>query len=224
MKNFIFTFLLLAATTVLAQTGTPLRVTLLDGSEVQLYGPVRSLSSQNTRVLRYAPFNLRLSSQGGHREFSFLAYREDSTTAIMGGILHFLLTWGPTTDQVRELQDLVIMRTDSLYVLGGSLPLEHDTTQLTLEIGPPEHPLAQLLNRGLSSKSLPPLRPGAKMAASFSFSAEDARRLVELLPDIAAWREVLLYIRLKPSTGMLHPSHPQSFLLTTSFASCLESR
>lgn len=223
MKNYLIIFLFLSATTVVAQSATPLKVTLLDGSKVHLYGPTRSVGGQYQKSLRYAPFNLRLSSRDGHQEFSFLAYREDSTSAIMGGILHFLLTWGPTKEQTRELQDLIVMRRDTLHTLGGSLPMEHDTTQLGLEIGPPDHPLAQLLNRGLSSKSLPPIRPGAKMAASFSFTAEDARELSDLLPDIDAWQEVMLCIKLKPSNSLLYPVPDGPFFLTTSFASCLES-
>ena len=137
-----------------------LSVRLLDGSEVHLYRQRLLDGPSNAHV--YAPFNLRFSEQGGQQEVTFLAYRPDSIAAISGGILHFLLTWGPTPDQRRELEALLWMRTDSSQYVAGSLLLENDPAAPQLEIGPSDHPLALLLNRSLNSVAYPPVNPGGE--------------------------------------------------------------
>ncbi|TXF90279.1 hypothetical protein FUA23_07100 [Neolewinella aurantiaca] len=221
-KTLPLTLLLLAALHLSGQRDRPLEVTLLDGNKVSLYERYTLDGPDKGRM--YAPFNLRVAeARSGDKEFSFLAYRQDSTSEILGGILHFLLTWGPTDSQERELKDLVRMRTDSSQYVAGSLPLERDTVAKGLEIGPPDHPLAQLLLRGLNSKPSPPVNAGGKMAASFSFSAADAKLLAELLPDKEAWQEVYLRIHLKTFAGAYRPVPPTRFSLTKSFSSCLES-
>lgn len=221
-KVLLFLLMLLIAFGLTAQRDRPLKVTLLDGHQVTLYERHTLDGSDLGRM--YAPFNLRVAeSRSGDKEFSFLAYRQDSTSAILGGILHFLLTWGPTNDQAEELQDLVRMRTDSSQYVAGSLLLERDTSAKGLEIGPADHPLAQLLLRGLNSVPSPPVNAGGKMAASFSFSAEDAQLMADLLPDKKAWEEVYLCIHLKTFSGAYRPAPPSHFILTKSFASCLES-
>lgn len=221
-RGVICTVLLFVAISLTAQRDRPLEVTLLDGHKVSLYE--RHTLDGTAPGRMYAPFNLRVAEgRSGDKEFSFLAYRQDSSSAILGGILHFLLTWGPTDDQEGELKDLVRMRTDSSQYVAGNLPVERDTSAEGLEIGPADHPLAQLLLRGLNSVPLPPINAGGKMAASFSFSAEDARRMAELLPDREAWKEVYLRIHLKPFSGAYRPAPPTQFTLTKSFASCLES-
>ncbi len=171
----------------------------------------------------YAPFNLRLSEREGEKEFAFLAYRPDSTEEIIGGLLHFLLTWGPTPDQRRELESLLWMRTDSSRYVAGSLLLENDPAAPDLDIGPPDHQLARLLVRSLNSVASPPVNPGGKMAASFSFSAEDARTLAEALGDAKAWKDVYVRIRLRTMGKGYLPLPPTEFTLTTMFSQCLES-
>jgi hypothetical protein len=222
IKTLPLVLLLLTVFDLNGQRNRPLEVTLLDGHKVSLYQQ-HTLNGPDRRQV-YAPFNLRVSEgRSGDKEFSFLAYRQDSTSAILGGILHFLLTWGPTNDQERELKDLVRMRTDSSQYVAGSLPLERDTSAKGLEIGPADHPLAQLLLRGLNSVPSPPVNAGGKMAASFSFSAEDAQLMADLMPDKEAWKEVYLRIHLKTFSGAYRPAPPTHFSLTKSFASCLES-
>ncbi len=223
LKITLFVFLItLVVADLFGQPDRPLEVTLLDGHKVQLYE--RHTLDGPDAGRAYAPFNLRVAeSRSGDKEFSFLAYRQDSTSAILGGILHFLLTWGPTKDQQKELEDLVRMRTDSSQYIAGNISLKRDTSVKGLEIGPADHPLAQLLLRGLNSEPSPPITAGGKMAASFSFSAEDAQMMADVLPDKEAWKEVYLRIRLQPDFGAYHPTPPTHFTITKSFASCLES-
>ncbi len=205
-----------------AQRGSDaLRVRLLDGADVHLYQQ-RQLDGPPT-AYAYEPFNLRLSEHNGQGECSFLSYRPDSTEAISGGILHFLLTWGPTPAQRRELESLLWMRTDSSYYLAGSLLLENDPAAPQLEIGPPDHKLALLLKRSLNSVAFPPVNPGGKMAASFSFSPEDAQTMTEVLHDPKAWKGVYLGIRLKTMGRNYAPLPPSTFTLTTNFPPCLDS-
>lgn len=221
-KTAVLLLFTLTTLNLTAQRDRPLEVTLLDGHKVSIYERHTFDGPDAGRM--YAPFNLRVAEgRSGDKEFSFLAYRQDSTSAILGGILHFLLTWGPTADQAKELEDLVRMRTDSSQYVAGSLPVERDTSAEGLEIGPADHPLAQLLLRGLNSVPSPPINAGGKMAASFSFSAEDARMMADVLPDKEAWKEVYLRIHLKPFFGAYRPAPPTQFILTKSFASCLES-
>ena len=222
LRTVLFLLLLSFTAAAQGQPAPPLNVTLLDGQEVSLFA--RDLPDSPETAWHYAPFGLRLATnRSGHPEFSFLAYRQDSTSAILGGILHFLLTWGPTPDQAAELRDLLWMRTDTSQYVAGSLPLQRDTTVEGLEIGPPDHPLAQLLVRGLNAVPPPPLMPGGKMAASFSFTAEDARRLAEVLNTPEAWEDVFLRVHLRTHFGRFRPAPPERFTLTQSFNSCLES-
>lgn len=221
VKTLLLVLILPLFSGLTAQPRPPLRVTLVDGHEVGLYRQA-NLNGITGNYL-HTPFNLRLAERDGEPEFTFLAYREDSTTAIIGGILHFLLTWGPTDAQGRELRSLLRMRTDTSNQLMGSLMLVPDTSEAELEIGPPDHPLAQLLMRSLNSVAMPPTSPGGKMAASFHFSAEDAQLVAETISSPEDWKEVYLRIHLKTFGRGYQPLPPASFTLTKSFAACLES-
>lgn len=204
-----------------AQHAEELRLELSDGSSVVLYE--RADGNGTNTAYAYAPFNPRFSEVNGENEFSFLAYRENDDAPIEGGIMHFLLTWGPTYAQSREIEQLIRERGDSTDYLAGSLPVERYVGAPGFEIGPPDHPLAQLLLRGFNQHPDPPFRAGAKMAASFQFTARDAVTLSELLPDTEAWREVYIRFRFKTSPGRYRPIPPEKFTITKSFASCLDS-
>lgn len=198
-----------------------MQLRLTDGTEVSLHHRMRLGAPDGS--LHYAPFNLRLAERQGEKQFSFLAYRQDSTAEIMGGILHFLLTWGPTAEQRSELDGLIQARSDSSYRLGDNVPVQPLAEAPELEIGPADDSLAQLLRRGINGRSLPPLNAGQKMATSFSFSGEDARLLAEKITDPTAWETVWLRIRLAPDGAAFAPALPPVFVLTKNFAECLQS-
>ena len=204
-----------------AQKAAPIRLSLLDGEDVFLYE--RYPRDQGRTLMLYAPFNLRIAERDGDPQFTFLAYRRDDADEIQGGILHLLLTWGPTKDQERELSKQLQMRTDSTHLVAGALSMDPHPHYPGLEIGPEDHPLAQALRRSMNAHGIPPLSPGSKMAASFHLSAEDARAVADALDQPRKWGPVYLRVHLQTFGRNYYPQPPAYFTLTQRIAACIPS-
>ncbi|MEL7223245.1 MAG: hypothetical protein AAGJ93_18105, partial [Bacteroidota bacterium] len=90
-------------------------VILSDGTQVVCLGRVNTVSNgaapNFSNEYYYTPTNLRLSTkEDGTPEFIFLRYTSDKAVEYggdQGGLIHFLMEWGLTAEQERELQQKV---------------------------------------------------------------------------------------------------------------------
>ncbi|UCC84269.1 MAG: hypothetical protein JSW46_04895, partial [Gemmatimonadota bacterium] len=84
--------------------------TLRDGTEVRVLGAPPPFGSKvPSKDYYFLPTNLRLASRSdGTPQFLFLKYvseEEEAQGGLEGAVLHFLMEWGLTADQERELQN-----------------------------------------------------------------------------------------------------------------------
>ena len=111
----IILFLIMFGTSFKAVKAQPLdadnrvTVTLDDGTKVTLLGKAKTGRNNNfTGEYYYLPVGLRLSkSANGTPDFLFIKYtteKDESAGGVQGAILHFLMQWGLTGQQVAEAE------------------------------------------------------------------------------------------------------------------------
>lgn len=134
---------------------------------------------QNSHEYYYLPTNLRISfKEASTPEFLFMAWKNEGSTQIDGGILHWLLTWGLTKNDEKFVRDFLIAKVDSNAVLKGVLTF---TAPNKYQFLGKNTELIALLQRSLSSGGIIPSEPSGKSASSFRFSTEDARTIEQLI-------------------------------------------
>lgn len=97
-------------------------ITLSDGLQVICYGRANTASSANYNLFSneyyYLPTNLRLSKKDdGTPEFIFVKYTTEETVAaggVQGALMHFLMEWGLTPAQEKELQQKIAQKIGDL--------------------------------------------------------------------------------------------------------------
>src|SRR3990170_483315 len=90
-------------------------ITLSDGTQVVAYGRAHTASSSSyekfSNEYYYLPTNLRLSKKDdGTPEFIFVKYTTEENAAaggVQGALMHFLMEWGLTPAQEKELQQKI---------------------------------------------------------------------------------------------------------------------
>ncbi len=152
-------------------------------------------TSQNNHEYYCLPTNLRVSyKETSTPEFLFMAWKNEGSTQIDGGILHWLLTWGLIKNEEKFVRDFLIAKVDSNAVLKGVLTF---TAPSKYQFLGKNTELIALLQRSLSSGGIIPSEPSGKSASSFRFSAEDARTIEKLIhtPEKAdgVWIEMPLF-------------------------------
>jgi len=160
-------------------------ITLSDSTEVHLFadqdGDVVSSS------FYYLPANMRLSYRDSIPEFSFMAYDKNGDGENDGGIMHILLTWGLTKQQLFEAEEKLKIWTDSTAVIMGCSMVENNQFSMDMKTE-----LAEILERSLRSKGSAPVFSGGKMALSYMFSKEDIKRMEQILMDQKILKETIV--------------------------------
>jgi hypothetical protein len=163
-------------------------ITLEDGTPVTLYGKAVTLSPNYSGEYYYLPVGLRLSTKldGATPEFLFLKYTTERGDA-EGAIMHFLMEWGLTPAQERELQTKLVEKlrdlagTNRKYaalrnprVMGAAM-LRSDTQESFRIIS------ATLGDKGFApsvvTSGRAPLMPGAKIAVASRLDKNGAQLL-----------------------------------------------
>ena len=214
-----FTLAALIINPLSAQLPAAAEITLSDGTALQLFREAGQ--SPTSTLYYYLPVNLRISDADGYSEFSFIVFRNDSLSPIRGGIMHLLLVWGLTPAQQTEAERLLLSKTDSSAVIGGSLFMDEDPTH------PPgfeilsDSPLAHILRRSLKNAGGTPLNAGAKIAAAFSFSAEDAAEMNDALNQASNFDGIRFKMYFKLNNAPYTHRAPQSWTLEGDFGQWL---
>lgn len=136
----------------------------------------------------YLPCNLRLSSTSEQQpEFLLMTWKSTSATQTDNVVMHWLLTWGLTAEQEKEVQKCLITQVDSTALLLGAVNVE--TPEKMLWLGK-NTTYAQLLQNALSAGANVPTLPGGKSASSFRLKGTDAYNLEQSLQQLDKWDEV----------------------------------
>lgn len=129
----------------------------------------------------YLPSNLRLSVRSDKTpEFNFMTYKAEGSGEISGAILHFLLVWGLTPDQEKEVEALIRSTLDTNAILAGVVSLEIPQGINSFMINGSTK-VAQLLRSRLRSEPVAPVIPSTKIAMSYKLTGEEALMFQEAM-------------------------------------------
>lgn len=131
-----------------------------------------SFSDQEQLEYYYLPINLRFgTSKKQSIDFSFLKFQNDQ--GISGSILHFLITWGLTSDQIEEARDrLSEIKGKNAILIGAAIPQVEDVDGFIIE---GSSRLARILNRSKTGVGKASPMANTKIAASFQLNEEDTQ-------------------------------------------------
>lgn len=157
------------------------QVVLESGVTILLIGEATGSSSTKSHRYYYLPFNLRLSSRpDGTPEFLFLKFTTEARGGANGGLMHFLMQWGPTPQQEAEIKSK--LRTDDPSgELVGPVPMlpDGDAGSFKIVSGTLEDKSFSPTSVITSGKA--PLVPGGKVAAAARLTADGAQLLAASL-------------------------------------------
>ena len=139
----------------------------------------------------YLPVNLRVAiNQNNLPELLFMSWDTDPQKSEPQGILHWILTWGLTAHQEKEIQDLLIKQSDSLAILMGSLSVR--TLSQDYKITGANDSMIQLLSKNITSGASIPTNAGSKSATAFKFSGNDALTLISSFKNADKWKQIYI--------------------------------
>ncbi len=195
-------------------------ITLSDGLKVSFAKKANSFESVE-EAYYYLPVNLTFStSKKGDPEFSFMAYKEGRE--ISGGVLHFLVRWGLTSNQLKEADSLLkVVSGEEIVLMGGVMP-EPSVPQGTISIEGSSK-LATILKNSKATLGQVALLPNTKMASSFHLSRDDAKNFERLLNDNDELKQTLLVLAFELKFRKSNQSgvHITPYILTTNFKKLL---
>ena len=189
-------------------------ITLSDGTQVVAYGRANTASSSSygkfSNEYYYLPTNLRLSKkEDGTPEFIFVKYTTEENAAaggVQGALMHFLMEWGLTPDQERELQVKIaeklgdLRNVNALYsevrdpkVLGPvtlKSNVEGETFRIVSGTLTNEKFTPNMVTSGKA-----PLLPGAKMAVAAILEKNGAQLLAATFEKARSITDVSLNLR-----------------------------
>ena len=128
-----------------------------------------------SNIYYYLPVNLHVASRDGKPELSLLLFEEEG---VRGAILHFLLTWGLSAAQEKEITNILSRGPDDSVFIAG--PVLVEAAPVSFQITG-DDPLVSMMNKRLAQNSHAPVIPGMKMAASYRFSGEEVDYIGEIL-------------------------------------------
>ena len=152
--------------------------TLSDGTHVTVH---KKSSSSDESVYYYLPTHLRFSTtKDNEPEFSFLEYKNSDGSS--RAIMHFLITWGLTKNQIQEAQDsLRLAKGSDAKLMGAVMPEAMDPEKGFTITG--KSPLVNILNRSITAIGRPTVLSNAKTAASFHFKTEDLLTIKSVIEE-----------------------------------------
>jgi hypothetical protein len=170
-------------------------IQLSEGTQLNIAKKISGFD-QVEEAYYYLPANLNFSrSKSNEPEFSYLTYKEGEE--ITGGILHFLIKWGLTRDQLKEADSLLKNVKGNEAILMGAVMPEAETPLQSFTVEG-DSKIAGILNNSKSTIGKVALLPHTKMAASFHINKEDALPLQQMLQNNSGeLEEVYLVLNFK---------------------------
>lgn len=153
-------------------TAVGVDITLSDGLQIKTYKKWNSIDEDDQEYY-YLPVNLRMgATKDNQPEFSFLEY--DGGAIESGAIVHFLITWGLTKNQLNETQDSLRTAKGEYARLMGAVMPEAVNPDVGFTIDG-KSDLVEILNRSITGIGKTIEMPNAKIAASFQLNKNDAK-------------------------------------------------
>lgn len=160
---------------------TELIFRLKDGSEINCYKSY-SMNGETTNSYYYLPTNIHFSTtKSGDKSYSLIVYK-DENEQILGGIMHWLVTWGLSAKQKEEVRLLIKSKVGSNAKFMGAVLPEKDTSKDDFEIIG-TNKLSIMLNSAMVNKGNVPLIPNSKIAIAFKFTKEQAIKINDLFTN-----------------------------------------
>ena len=128
----------------------------------------------------YLPFNFRLSFKNEKPEVSFISWKNDENSEIIGGIMHLITVWGINPKQEAELERKMLSRMDSTVVLMGAAGISTANNDFDVSICGGGK-LTEILKKAQAGQSKAAVTPGSKMAMSFRFDESNVNDIVEAI-------------------------------------------
>lgn len=224
MKKSISTFLQLATILLVwnvegisqvLDSENKVGITLSDGVQVVAYGRANTASSGSYDLFSneyyYLPTNLRLSHKqdGVTPEFIFVKYTTDKAASIggtQGALMHFLMEWGLTPAQEKELQAAIKLKLGDLKKVNPKYAAVKDPRVLgpvTLKSNVPGETF-RIISATLTNKEFTPnmvtsgqaaVMPGAKMAVAAILDKNGAQLLAATFEKARSITDVSLTLR-----------------------------
>lgn len=162
--------------------GAKVTCVLLSKEEISLFP-----SMDQAQAYYYLPCNLRLSTvEAAQPEFLFMSWKSESAAQTDNVVMHWLLTWGLSATQEKEVQTCLI-QIDSSAVLLGAVNVE--VPEKMSWSGKNKNYL-KLLQNALNAGGIVPSLPGGKSASSFRLRDADALLLEESFQQLDKWDDV----------------------------------
>lgn len=158
---------------------------LPDGEEVILFP-----ATETANAWYCLPSHLRLSvNEDKQPEFMLMLWGSESGAGVDNGIMHWLLTWGLTRDQEKQVNDYLVGKVDSSAVLLGAVSV---SAPEKYEIKGKNTDMIRLLQISVTSGAGIPTVPGGKSATSFKFSAKDAATMYDFALKPEKWKDAII--------------------------------
>jgi len=134
-----------------------------------------------------------------------------------GAILHFLLTWGLSQQQEKELSLLLKAQQGDSVLLAGPVMVDAAADSFIIT---GNNRIVTLLNNAMTQSSHIPLFPGSKLAASFRFRGEDADYVLRMAEQeggkIEGVIEMVFTYKTMVREGYIHRATDNEWSLTMS--------
>ena len=156
-----------------------------DGEDVVL------LPSTETPHAYYClPSHLRLSvNEDKQPEFLLMLWGAEEGQGVDNGIMHWLLTWGLTQDQEKQVNAFLVGKVDSSAVLLGVMSVFAPEKYV---LKGKNSDMIRLLQSSVTSGGGIPTVPGGKSATSFKFKAKEAATIYDYALKPEKWKEVII--------------------------------
>lgn len=158
---------------------------LSDGEDVVLFP-----ATETPHAYYCLPSHLRLSvNEDQQPEFLLMLWGAEEGKGVDNGIMHWLLTWGLTQDQEKQVHTFLVGNVDSSAVLLGAVSVFAPEKYL---LKGKNADMIRLLQTSVTSGGGIPTVPGGKSATSFKFKAKDAETMYENALKPEKWKEVII--------------------------------
>ncbi len=188
---FIFLIKISIAQQLIEKSAVHLR--LQDGLVLTCY-KANSLQNTGMNHYYYVPVNIRFSNtNSGDKAYSIMIYK-DKNNQIKGGIMHWLLSWGVSRQQLAEARrKLKTLKGKNAQLEGAVLP-DKTNTGTDFEITG-NTSLAGILQAAVVSRGNVPLVSNAKMAIAFKFSKKEASGIEKLFSNYREQKNTYVTMR-----------------------------
>lgn len=141
----------------------------------------------------YVPNQLQLSTKKGIPEYSFQEYKENDMAAPSGAILHCLVTWGITIEQLNELRGYVKSKHGKKAIVSGAITMEAKSQEIEFS----NTIMGYILKHSLKSRGTLSTLSNSKTALSFHIKENDVVTIREAIMNPYKFKKTTMTLHYK---------------------------